>query len=269
MWARNELYKVDNKVNSHTENPYKISLLALWPVIGVVLIPLIIGVVMLLMDNQDGWVLLSSAIALESILLLVQGVIWLMGRNQAARAKDFLNSSRPLLRWTYTPAEWRDLQETARRETEGEWKVQFGCMTLLLGAAGVLVGILGEIEGQFSFWPPMAIGLLTGGALGGAVVWGNVIVARRNYHISSGTVALGKTEICWNGQYFRANGNHIEDVRFCEAEGYLVIDFYLNEWWRRPSNRYTTWEIVTPERLKQEVKAILPSIQSTNQSTLL
>ncbi|MBN1285617.1 MAG: hypothetical protein JXB47_09480 [Anaerolineae bacterium] len=221
---------------------------------------------MVLTDNQAGWVLLGGAIALECILLLTQGVIWLMVRNQAAQAKEFLNSSRPLLRWTYTPAEWHDLQEAARRETEGEWKVQCGCMTLLLGAAGALVGVLGAMEGQFDFWAPTAIGVLAGGVLGGAVAWGNVTAAHKNYQTPPGTVALGETEIYWNGQYFRTGGNRIETVKFYAAEGRLVIDFCLNEWWRRPPNRCMTWEIATPDRLEQEVRAILPLIKSSNRS---
>ena len=49
------------------------------------------------------------------ILGLMWVIIWFLGARQVRHAKDFLASDRPLIRWTYSIAEWQQLKEFSGR----------------------------------------------------------------------------------------------------------------------------------------------------------
>jgi hypothetical protein len=249
-------------------NPYQRAMYVMWGLIGLFLILVVVTTVMVMLDIWNSAILIVISI-LFSLFCLVQFIVWLAGQIQVKRIENFLGSTRPLLRWTYTPEEWQAIKDEEWQEEKGDWKVQLGCLTFLFGLVGLLVGLMGVVEGEeINPFVSTAIGIAFGGSIGAAVAGGNYLAAQNEYlHSDSPSeVVLAPTEIFCNGQYFKANGDysHIESVKFIPGSpSTLLIETYYYPWWLRDREE-GVWAIVVPQRLHREVEAILPFIEVSN-----
>jgi hypothetical protein len=96
--------------------------------------------------------------AFAALWILVLVITWLMGLRQMSLVRRFLASDRPLVRWTYTFPEWEALKEARKEETQGDWKLALGGLTVIMALAGGLTGALigfdeGVGEGILGAWP--------------------------------------------------------------------------------------------------------------------
>jgi hypothetical protein len=243
--------------------------------VGVVALTFIVVLVSAIMAALGIWE--SGVVALSSMPLALFGlillIVWLKGLAQVRQIEAFLASDRPLIRWTYTPAEWQEIKEANWQEEQGDWRVQWGCLTALFGLAGLLAGMFiaaddissslftleAAIELATGALGGAAIGALGGGVIGAVVAGGNHLAARRAYRQPApGHVALGAKEFYANDGYFTANGNAITRVELTRGKPTILTIVTYTSRVRGP--REEEWEIVVPRRLVDEVEAIVPQI---------
>lgn len=195
------------------------------------------------------------------------GVIWLMGLIQMTRARAFLDSDRPLVRWTYSSAEWQQMKETLWQEERGDWKIQWGCLTFLFALVGLLTGVMiGWEDGFLEVLVSGSIGLILGGlagtTLGILVAGGNYLGARQSYsQTQPGQVALGVNEICASGEYFKSDGeiSFIQEGKIQRGNPTtleLLIVFPARP--RQPSEE--EWRIPVPVKWVDQVDEFLPRL---------
>lgn len=209
------------------------------------------------------------AIAVSFLLLF--GVmalsVWLWGSAQQRRAAAFLASDRPLVRWTYTPREWERLQAAAWEEEGGDWKVQLGCLTVLLAITGALTGLLiGLDEGLLPALVGSGLGLAAGGLLGGVigmvVAGGNHLGARlAQAQTTPGIVALAPNEVYALGNYFRGDGrsSYVRRVTlYRDAPLRLHLEIQLPPRVRGPVEE--AWMLPVPAPMLETVEASLPQL---------
>ena len=245
----------------HHLNPHRRAIITLAGLTG---FAFLVNLVLVVSDKQNlGWI---SFIFLVSFILL-DITIWLLGFIQMQRAKAFLNSDRPLIRWVYSTTEWQQLKENTWQAGNEDWKLQWGCLTFLLALAGSLTGgMLGLEEGiqqvGLNTILGFVLGALLGGLIGALVAGGNhlgAVLAYRNPY--PGQVALGLNEIYVNGDYFKGDGNHrfIQDVKI-----YLwtpaILEFQLVFPPRPRMPREEEWNIPVPDPWIEKVTEILPFI---------
>jgi hypothetical protein len=244
-------------------NPYQQGMVALWGLIGLFSIPVIIALPMVAFGKW-GSVILIPVSSPFLLFCLVQGVVWLMGQTQVKQIQDFLASDRPLLRWTYTQAEWEAIKSGQWEETKGDWKLALGCLTSIFGLVGLLVGILGMASGEINPFVSTGVGVILGGLIGGVVAGGNYLAARREYLQSDPCqVVLAPTEFFYNGQYFRADGDdsRIERVEYKRGNpSQLILGTYYHPWWMR-AREEGEWVIIVPRRVEEQVEAVMQSIR--------
>jgi heme A synthase len=257
---------------SRIPNPYRDGFPALLGLVALTLILAVSGGIMVALGKWEASLMVPVSIpfVLFGLLLLI---VWLLGELQRRRIVAFLASDRPLVRWTYTSAEWREIMDVKWEDEKGDWRIMWGCLTGLFGLVGLLVG-LALAAGETSFSPPildaiieivpggligMALGALVGAAIGLAVAGGNYLALRRMHGRSApGQVALGATEFYANGEYFRANGDIIRGVDFQRGtSAILTISTYMIRF-RRPSEE--EWVIVVPRRMVELVQEVIPQI---------
>lgn len=198
-------------MNPKLPNPHQRALTTLGGIVALALLAcvLILGLSAATIANP-AWVWIGVVVL--AIFGLMWLSIWLLGWLQVRRSAAFLASERPLLRWTYSAAEWQQFKEAIWQDEKEDWKVQLGCLTILLALAGLLTGVMiGLDEGGLEAVVNGAIGALLGGlvgfVLGALVAGGNYWGARQAYRQPQpGQVALGVGEIYANGAYFRADG---------------------------------------------------------------
>ncbi|GBC62532.1 hypothetical protein DENIS_3504 [Desulfonema ishimotonii] len=202
-----------------------------------------------------------------AILGFCWGIIWVRSRVLAGRMREFLNSDRPLMRWTYTAGEWQRLRETAWQSEKDVWQFQMGCLSVLFALTGLLTGVMvgadeGWAEAVVGAASGLGIGLLVGGGIGGIVAGLNHGVARRAYHDEvPAQVALGWQEILFDNEYFRGNGM-TRFIRSAElGEGYppsaLVFEIYWPQFRRGTEQE---WVISVPPRVLRTLEETLPAV---------
>jgi len=250
-------------------NPYRGGVLALSVLCSVLGIPAIIGVALAWQrgDWREPWMIPVAVIAgLATLFGDILLTIWILGYAKAQRIVGFLVSERPLVRWTYSPDEWRQIREARWQEEKGDWKVQWGCLTALLGIAGLLAGVfIGAEEGLSEALIDGFIGLLIGGLfgafVGAAVAAGNHLASRQAHQQATpDPVALAPNEIYANGDYFRGDGQqryiqeaHIERGDWDE----LVLTIIAPKFRGSPEEE---WRVPIPARQYEAVEAILPAL---------
>jgi hypothetical protein len=242
-------------------NPYQSAQYVLWGLVGLFAIPVVIGVVMVMRGTWPGSVLIL--ISMPFLLFCGIGVItWGMGQIVIRQIEAFLASDRPLLRWTYTPAEWQEIQDRRWAEDKEDWKLQLGGLTFIFGLVGLLVGLMGMGNGLNPF-VTTPIGLAFGLSVGVVVAGGSHLAARQAYLGDEPCqVVLAVGEFFYGGQYFRASGDRkrIESVEFKRGHpSELVLNTYS---WNIRSSTEDEWDISVPPRLTDQVEAILPSLQA-------
>jgi len=214
-----------------------------------------------------GYAFLVIAVCFFVLFGVITLIVWLSGRAQMRRAAEFLASERPLVRWTYSMPEWERLMGTGLEEEGGDWKVQFGCLTVLFAIAGALTGVLiGADESLVQALVNGAIGLVGGGAIGGilgAVVAGSQHLAmRRAYaHSAPGEVALGRDEVYALGNYFKGNGtsSYVRRVTLHhDAPVRLHVEIQLPPRVRGPVEE--AWMLPVPPHKIEAIEAVLPEI---------
>lgn len=204
--------------------------------------------------------------AFAALWLLIMIITWLMGLRQMGLVRRFLASDRPLVRWTYTFPEWEALKETRKEETQGDWRLALGCLTVIMALAGGLTGALigfdeGVGEGIAGGLAGVVVGGLFGAVLGIIVGGGNALAAWRAYQTQEPEqVALGAGEIYANEAYFRSDENRtIRGARLENDKTATVL--ILNLWNPKPrGSSAETWEVFVPPRMIRDVEAILPRI---------
>ena len=91
-------------------NPF---LPGLWPLLGVtalaLLVFLVVGALVVLGKAPAGALLLAGLPVVLFAAISVLVVLW--GVRQVRQIRDFLESDRPQVRWTYTPEEWAAIRE--------------------------------------------------------------------------------------------------------------------------------------------------------------
>ncbi len=204
-------------------------------------------------------------VALFTLMLFAT---WLAGQNQSARANKFLQSEHCVLYWELTPEEFQPFKELQKAESNNDWKVQLGCLTALIAICGALTGFLVGLDEDLTQGILKALlGLLIGGgiglALGAVTVLGNKIIEQRAYRRTAPyQAALGIGEVYMDGNYFRQNRErHIRSADFDPDDARLLnIQLHLPMRVRRSSEE--TWQVIVPERMKEEVLAFLPRLRN-------
>lgn len=204
-----------------------------------------------------------------SIVGLMWLSIWLLGFLQVQRAAAFLASERPRVRWSYSPSEWQQFKEVIWQEEQGDWKVQWGCLTILLALPGLLAGAMigleeGLLEAAVNGLLGMLFGGLAGFVIGALVAGGNYWGARQAYRQSDpGQVALGPGEIYANTAYFRADGMKWF-IRAAELQRgnptTLVVQLIFPPRPRMPLEE--EWVVPVPAGCIAEVENLLPLLVS-------
>jgi hypothetical protein len=256
---------------SSIKNPYSAAFPPLWGLVGLSFLSALITVIMVLRDegNQPVMPFLLVATGLFFLSGLTLLITWSLGQIKARQMNAFLHSARPLLRWSYTPEEWRPIRETRWQEEREDWRVQLGCLTLLFGVVGLLTGLLiGAEEGLMEAIEGSMAGTLLGGAvgglIGGAVAGGNHLAARKAYRQATPEeVALAPHEILANGEYFKGDGTY-RYIQRAHLEPGSPPRLVVKTWSPRlRGSSEEEWVIVVPPRLAEEVAAILPQMVLT------
>jgi hypothetical protein len=211
------------------------------------------------------WLLVVALICagMLAVFLLSMLISWIGGMVKVRRIRDFLASDRPLVRWTYTPPEWRAIREAEWQEEKSDWQIQLGCLSALLGLAGLLAGALigldeGLLEAVAGGLLGGILGAAVGGAIGGAIAGSNYLAGRWEYaQHQPGQVALAQDEIYANGDYFRGNGRS-SAVQHAEmlpgSPPTLRIEILAPP--RPRMSREQEWQVPVPARLRDDVERI-------------
>lgn len=197
--------------------------------------------------------------------------LWVSGLWQMQKGRAFLDSDRPLLRWTYNPEEWREIKEAMWQDEKSDWQIQLGCLTVLFGLIGLLVGaMIGADEGLAEAITGgiggAGLGVLIGGVIGAAVAGGNHLASRRAYYgrPQPGMVALAPQEIYANNAYFKGNGvsRYIYQIALeKETPPLLRIEMRVPPRPRAPTEE--EWLIMVPPRLVEAVEQVIPYLTKT------
>lgn len=250
------------------QNPY---LNALIPVGAVAVMSLIATLVSWLLSSigRDTPIFFWISIVFFVFFSLIWFVIWLLGARKKKQIREFLNSDRPLMRWTYSAVDWKQIKELNWREEHQDWKLQWGCLSLLMAAAGGLTGaMLGMGEGMRIILIRAIIGLLIGVGvgllIGGMVAGGNHLASWLAYRREQpAQVALAPGEIFTGFDYFRADGRtrFINDVKLTRGQPDM-LEFTLIFPPRPRMPLEETWAIAVPARLYSQVDQIRSSLVS-------
>ncbi len=252
----------------HLRNPYRKAFYPMGLLAGLGLLAAFIFWVLSL-AGLDSRMLAGMGMVFSGMFGLIVVIAWLLGLNRLRQAGQFLESERPLLRWTYTEAEWRQQREAAWQEQSGDWKLQLGLMTLIFGLVGLLAGVMiGLDENVTAAVVTGALGLLLGGLagalMGAAVAGGSALSSLQEYREAEpGQVALGAGEIYANDDYFRSDGGS-STIRQAELvrEGLLVkleVDMLIPG--QRRSSREQHWSIVVPAEFERRMEEMLPVLR--------
>lgn len=251
-------------MKTHLRNPHERAIVATAGLTGLALLVVLVA-----------WGL-SSAGLIEPTLIWIGGacfvllalaliVIWILGARQVERARAFLASGRPLVRWTYSAGEWRQFKEARWAEEKGDWKIQWGCLALLFGMAGLLTGALSGLDvGGLAVVSSGAVGLLLGGLVGAVIgVWvagGNYLSARRAFRRAApGMVALGVNEAYVLDDYFCGDGeNSYIRAAVVRPGRPVTLELQLVQPPRPRMPREEAWVVPLPEPVIAKVTEILP-----------
>lgn len=213
-----------------------------------------------------GWAIVLAFLLAWWVLLLV--LIWAWGMRKLWQMRAFLRSSRPLIRWWYTPEEWSAIQAAEEPEQREGLLLAPGCLAVLFAIVGVLVGGMlgadtGTAEAVLSGGAGLFIGAAIGGVLGATVAGGNYLAYRwARQHDRQTCVALGATEILYRRSYFRSNEitHFIESVTLPDALPPVLL---IEVWNPKPRGESAeTWTIPVPEQMLPPLREVLPAIRT-------
>jgi hypothetical protein len=253
-------------------NPY---LAGLWPMLGVTglgVLGFLIAALMVAIGNVD-----KGALALAALPMALFGgisiIVAALGQRQVRLIRDFLQSGRVCVHWTYTQAEWDALREKNYKESKEYRMLPLGCLAFMLGIAGLMVGagVVANETSSLDFGLDRLLEIAAGGLLGalagavvgaligGVVVLGNTQTAKQVYRqMEPGQVALSKDEIYALGEYTRADGSSSE-VRQVEWERSIPAHMLLTIATWFPRRQEEVWDIMVPERVQAQVEELFPA----------
>jgi hypothetical protein len=213
------------------------------------------------------WAVVAGVFVLCWALMLA--AIWGWGMFKLRQMKDFVSSTRPLIRWCYTPDEWALIQEEQELAQREGLLLAPGCLAVLCAIVGVLVGsMLGFDTGIAEALLGGGVGLLSGAAVGGllgATVAGGNYLAHRwaHQHDQQMCVALGATEMLYGHAYFRSNDvtHFIEKISLDvqEVPPYLVVELQNP---KLLGDDTESWAILVPQRVVASLKRVLPEVRT-------
>jgi len=202
-----------------------------------------------------------------SILFLTWIVLVIRRSIIASRMKDFLESSRVLVQWSYSPEQWKQMRESVWQEQQGDWRIQLGCLTVLFGIVGLLTGVLigmeeGFAEAVIGGLAGLAAGLVPGAVIGTVVSRINILINRSAYADSvPAHAALGHQEILFNEQYFRGNSSTRYIQNACFGAGEQASELIIRIWWPQPrTDPEKEWSIPVPNDMREQVESVLNKI---------
>ena len=184
----------------------------------------------------------------------------------------FLVGDRAMVRWTYTPEQTARIRAERWDDERVDWKVQFGCLTVLFGLVGVLVGVMGYLSGELNPLVAAGVGVAFGATVGGVVAAANHAGVRAERAATGPIdVALGIGEFTFDGEYFCEHGAEhvIESLRLDESarrdDGVtpdLVIETWSHPWYQRtPMER--EWHIPVPPERAEAVRRLVEAVDRT------
>jgi len=109
-------------MKTHLRNPHQRALITM---AGLVSLSLLVTLATwgLSMAGLVEHTLIWIGMAFFTLLALALITVWVLGALQTRRARAFLESERPLVRWTYSEEELRQLKETLWKDEKDELKV--------------------------------------------------------------------------------------------------------------------------------------------------
>jgi hypothetical protein len=253
-------------------NPF---LPGLWPLLGITALALLgfLGAAgLVLVGVMPAGALIPAGLP-AALFGMVTVIIFLWGQHQVGQIRNFLESDRPQVRWTYTQAEWTAMREARWQEAREQLFLPLGCLAFLFGIAGLLVGGALAVDQVSSSnldleeWLTIALGGvagalaggLAGGLMGGVVTLGNWLAALQSYRqIEPGAVALNEQEIYALGRYVKIDGGSTRLVQVEWERGFptkLLLTISTAQPRRR---REELWDIVVPERVLAQVEPMFP-----------
>ncbi|MBX0328327.1 hypothetical protein K2Z83_11635 [Oscillochloris sp. ZM17-4] len=197
-------------------------------------------------------------------LLLTLLLLWGLGRANARQGRAFLGSSRPLVRWAYTPEEWQQVRSFAYEQQQRD-RPPLGCLPPLFAAPGLLAGLMiGADTGLAEALVGALVGTLVGALVGGTLILPvrliNHLAATRALRADSpATVAIGAHELFYEQLYFDARRHRLAAVHLNRhSPPRLRIDRYAS----RFSLVYAfPTVILVPPRMLAAVQEALPRIE--------
>jgi len=258
-------------MNSKLPNPHQRALVTLGGIVALAMLvcALMLGLSLAGIANPA---LVWIGVVVVAVFGLMWLSIWLLGWLQVRRSAAFLASERPLLRWTYSSAEWQQFKEVIWQEEKDDWKVQWGCLAFLLALAGLLTGVMigldeGGLEAVINGLIGGLLGGLVGALIGALVAGGNYWGAWQARHQTQpGQVALGVGEIYANGAYFRADGvKYFVQSADLQRDNPSTLQFQLIFPPRPRMPLDEQWLLPVPARVVDDVEEILSQVVSSQQ----
>jgi hypothetical protein len=209
----------------------------------------------------DWWIIIPASMP-PLFLLAIMAYTWISGMLEARRTENFLSSSRPIIRWTYGPDDWKRIMDAAWEDEKGDWKLQLFGLTFIFWLVGSLVAIMGVLDGTGDINPIAATagGFLFGLSLGIPIALGSRLAMQWEYKHTNPMTALGTDEIYYNSQYFKADGRksfiHKAAVVKEGKTAKLLIETASNiSFIERHGGQ--EWEIPIPDSMADDIGAIL------------
>jgi hypothetical protein len=236
----------------------------MWALVGLCAIGIIAAI---MTGNSDAS---YAAMSVGLLILLTQLFFWYGGSANARQGAAFLGSDRTLVRWVYTPEEWRQVCSYFYEQATSN-PVPWGCMPALFGVVGMLIGLLiGADDGLASALGGAVIGAAIGGAFGGALV---LPVRLLNRNAAEGvlhaeipaTVAIGTHELFYKRVYLNAHSVSVSlrGVRLVQGTPpHLKIDYHAARWSLVKSFPSM---IIVPARMLPAVQEALPRMETPTQ----
>ncbi|MEI8167781.1 MAG: zinc ribbon domain-containing protein, partial [Chloroflexales bacterium] len=239
-----------------------------WPIMWTLVGLCASASIVLAMTGNTDWIYASLTVGL--LLLLAQLFLWYGGHANARKGAAFLGSDRTLVRWVYTPEEWRQVCNYFYEQMTRD-PLPWGCMPAIFGLTGLLTGLLiGAEDGLEHALVGTLIGAALGGGFGGALVLPvrliNRTAAERVLHAEMpAAVAIGTHELFYARVYLNAHAFFVSlrGVRLVlGTPPHLSINYYAPRW---SLITHFPSMIIVPARMLPAVQEALPRMEVKTQ----
>lgn len=247
-------------------NPHSRAMNAMWFLIFFITLIFSGSILLVLFQDWTPAILLITGL-LFFLFYLIQILMWISGWLQAIKAKKFLDSMRPIIRWTYSQAEWHQIQVERWLEEKDDWKLQLFGVTFIFGITGVITSAAIYLDDIPTMLVSSGICITLSFMLGLVISAGNHVAAKIENAHGNPAVAIGANEIFHDNQYFKANGRSkfIRSITFDKNLMELKIKTSDRSWWlKTPHNE--EWLIKVPEIMANDVERLLiPKVETSKE----